>query len=261
MNGCPSGSIAASKHRRDQWRVDEQGLAFRVLLSPAAVAGRGPAIVLIHGIGMSHRYLSRLHDVLAHDRAVYSIDLPGFGGLPKPGTDVDVVAMASALGRVIESLNAGPVVLVGHSMGAQWVVEVGAQRPELVTDVVVIGPVADSEHRSLLSQTIALAKDTFGETPAINAIVFTDYLRCGVPWYLAQVRHMLSYRIEDRVAVLSVPLLVVRGSRDPIAGLEWCRRLRDAAVRARLVLIPGRYHVAQQSAPKTVAAALLANVT
>jgi pimeloyl-ACP methyl ester carboxylesterase len=261
MNGRAPGSTAARKDHHDEWRVDEGGLAFRVLLSSPTVVGLRPAIVLIHGIGMSHRYLSRLHDVLAQDRAVYSIDLPGFGGLPKPRTDVSVTAMASALGGVIESLNAGPVVLVGHSMGSQWVVEVGAHRPEQVTDVVVIGPVADAEHRSLASQLIALARDSFGETPAINAIVLTDYLRCGVPWYLAQVRHMLTYRIEDRVSVLSMPLLVIRGSRDPIAGLEWCRRLRDSALRARLVLIPGHHHVAQHSAPKAVAAAILAHVT
>jgi pimeloyl-ACP methyl ester carboxylesterase len=261
MNGRPPGSTAARKDHRDEWRVEVDGLAFRVLLSSPPGAGPGPAIVLVHGIGMSHRYLSRVNDVLAQHRAVYSIDLPGFGGLPKPGIDVGVAAMASALGGVIESLNAGPVVLVGHSMGAQWVVEVGAQRPELATDVVVIGPVADAEHRSLASQLIALVRDTFGETPAINAIVLTDYLRCGVPWYLAQVRHMLTYRIEDRVSALSMPLLVIRGSRDPIAGLEWCRRLRDSAVRARLVLIPGHHHVAQQSAPTAVAAAILAHVT
>ncbi|WP_407662207.1 alpha/beta fold hydrolase [Microbacterium timonense] len=240
--------------------MNEDGLAFRVLSSSPAVASPRPAIVLIHGIGMSHRYLSRLHDVLAQHRAVYSIDLPGFGGLPKPGRDVSVSAMASALGRVIGSLNAGPVVLVGHSMGAQWVVELAAERPGNVTDVVVIGPVVDAAHRSLASQTVALARDTLGETLAINAIVFTDYLRCGVPWYLAQVRHMLTYRIEDRVSALAVPLIVIRGSRDPIAGLEWCRRLRDSAVRSHLVLIPAHHHVAQQSAPKAVAAAILAHV-
>ena len=72
------------------------GLSFRVLESGEPAPGR-PAIVLVHGIGVSHRYLSRLHDVLAKGRKVYSIDLPGFGGLPKPARDVDVPAMADAL--------------------------------------------------------------------------------------------------------------------------------------------------------------------
>jgi pimeloyl-ACP methyl ester carboxylesterase len=243
---------------RDQWRLYVDGLAFGVIASRGA-ADR-PALVLVHGIGVSHRYLSRLHDVLAEQRTVFSIDLPGFGGLPKPVHDVDVATMAAALATVIETLQTGPVVLVGHSMGSQWVVELTAERPDLVAHVVAMGPVADARHRSMLAQTIALARDTLGEPPDINAIVFSDYLRCGVPWYLTQLRHMLTYPIEDRVPALIRPLLVIRGSRDPIAGLEWCRMLRERAAAASLVVIPGQHHVAQHSAPRAVAAAILAHV-
>ncbi len=245
----------------DVWRVEVDALAFRVLASGPEGTATRPAIVLVHGIGVSHRYLSRLHDVLAAERRVFSIDLPGFAGLPKPSTDLDVPAMAQGLGRVIDSLGVAPVVLVGHSMGTQWVVEASLQRPDLVTDVVIMGPVADVAHRSMLAQSAALAVDTLGEPPGVNAIVLTDYLRCGVPWYLTQLRHMLAYRLEERVPDLPCPLLVVRGSRDPIAGLEWCRRLRDAAPAGRLVQIPGGFHVAQHSAPRAVASAILAHVT
>src|SRR5690606_18196642 len=136
----------------------------------------------IHGIGMSHRYLSRLHAVLAEDGPVFSIDLPGFAGLPKPGSDLDVETMARALAEIIDRLGIAPAVLVGHSMGAQWVSEVARERPDLVARLVLIGPVADAAHRTLLAQARALAVDSFGESPMTNAIVFTDYVRCGVPW-------------------------------------------------------------------------------
>ena len=242
-----------------QWRADIGPLAFRVLTSTGPRGSSRAPAVLVHGIGMSHRYLSRLHDLLALEGPVFSIDLPGFGGLPKPGTDVDVPAMAAALGDVIESLEVPPAVLVGQSMGCQWVVELAVQRPDLIAHVVTIGPVVDAAHRTFMAQSIALAVDTLGEPPAANALVFTDYLRCGVPWYLAQLRHMLRYRIEDRAAELNRPLLIVRGGRDPIAGQEWCRRLRDTAADARLVLVPGHHHNAQQSAPRAVASAIQAH--
>lgn len=242
-----------------QWRADLGRLAFRVLASAGPSDGDRAPIVLIHGIGMSHRYLAKLHDLLAAEGPVYSIDLPGFGGLPKPGADVDVAAMAAALGEVVASLGLPPVVLVGQSMGCQWVVELAVQRPDLVAHVVTIGPVVDAAHRTVLAQSTALAVDTLGESPGANALVFTDYLRCGVPWYLTQLRHMLRYRIEDRAAELTRPLLIVRGGRDPIAGQEWCRRLRDAAPDARLVVIPGHHHNAQQSAPRAVASAIQAH--
>lgn len=220
----------------------------------------GPrAIVLVHGIGMSSRYLSRLHDALLPHADVHSVDMPGFAGLPKPGRAVDVETMAAALGEVVASLDAGPVVVVGHSMGTQWAVELSVQRPDLVSHVAIIGPVVDVGHRSAFAQTRALCIDTLLESPAANWIVATDYLRCGVPWYVSQLRAMLDYALEERVVRLAVPLLVIRGERDPIAGPEWCRLLRDRAPVAALVHIPGRPHNAQWSAPRAVAGAILAH--
>jgi pimeloyl-ACP methyl ester carboxylesterase len=90
--------------------------------------------------------------------------------------------------------------------------------------------------------------------------VLVDYLRCGPRWYSQQLPFMLGYRIEDRVGDLTVPVLVLRGGKDPIAGLEWCRQLRDNARRGALVIIPGSHHVAQMSAPRAVASAILAHV-
>lgn len=240
---------------RTTWRADQGRLAFRVHANPAQATNR-PPVVLVHGIGMSHRYFSRLQDVLGEGHAVFSVDLPGFGGLPKPGTDVDIPTMAAALAGVVAGLGVGPCVLVGHSMGAQWVVELAAQRPDLVSHAVVIGPVSDSEHRSVAAQSLALGLDCLGEPPLANAIVFTDYVRCGIPWYLTQVRHMIAYPIEERVADLRVPLLVLRGERDPIAGMRWCRMLRDRAGEGDLAVIPGSRHVAQFSRPRAVADAI-----
>ncbi|MBT2485949.1 MULTISPECIES: alpha/beta fold hydrolase [unclassified Microbacterium] len=240
-----------------QRRVDVADLAFRVIDSARPPRSVGPTVVLVHGIGMSHRYLSRLRDVLAASTRVISIDLPGFAGLPKPQSDVDVPRMGRALADVIATLGEDRIVLVGHSMGAQWVVEAAAHRPELVAAVVAIGPVVDERHRTVWAQARALAVDTLGETPQINLIVFTDYLRCGIPWYLRQVRHMIAYPTEHRVRELTMPLLVMRGEDDPVAGRAWCRRLRDAAPVSRLVEIPGQHHVAQQSAPRAVASAIL----
>lgn len=243
--------------RPDIRRVGEDELPFGVVVDEAPGADTDARVfVLVHGIGMSHRYLRRLHRELAKSSMVMSVDLPGFGGTPKPEIDLDVTAMADALASLISALSPAPVVLVGHSMGAQWVVETARRRPDLVAQVVVIGPVVDDEHRTLPAQLRALALDTLREAPLANLIVFTDYVRCGIPWYLTQLRHMLAYRIEDAARDLRMPLLVIRGSKDPVAGRGWCRRLRDAAPMSAFVEVPGRPHVAQHSAPRAVASAM-----
>jgi pimeloyl-ACP methyl ester carboxylesterase len=123
---------------------------------------------------------------------------------------------------------------------------------------VLVGPVADERHRSLPGQAAALFVDTLRETPGANALVLTDYLRCGIRWYLAQLRHMLDFALEREVGRVRVPVLVLRGARDPVAGPQWCRRVRDAAASGRLVEVAGRAHNVQHSAPRTVAAVLSA---
>jgi pimeloyl-ACP methyl ester carboxylesterase len=238
--------------------VDPQGREFRVFSSHGKPGD--PVYVLVHGIGMSHRSLERLHTVLAENATVHTVDLPGFGGVPKPGGDLDVPTMAAALGRVIDGLGATRVVAVGQSMGAQWVTELAAQRPDLVSHVATIGPAVDVRHRTAIRQGVALAVDCTRELPGTNAIVIADYIRCGLPWFMAQLRHMLAYPLEERVDLLRMPLLVVRGGWDPVAGRRWSRQVRDRGRNAQLVEIPRRPHHAQRSAPRAVASAIRAFV-
>jgi len=226
------------------------GLTFRSFSSRRPGS---PVFVLVHGIGMSHRYLTRLHEELARDAEVHSIDLPGFGGLPKPRRSPDIAGMAGALGGVLDELGVWRAVLIGHSMGAQWVVELGVQRPDLAEAVVAIGPVTDDRRRNALVQAWCLAHDSALEPPRPNLIVFTDYVRCGPIWYARQARHMLRYAIEERVELLTAPLLVIRGRNDPIARQGWSERLRARAVRGSLAVVPGHRHVVQFTAAQRVA--------
>ena len=107
---------------------------------------------------------------------------------------------------------------------------------------------------------MALTLDTVGEPLDANVAVLTDYLRCGPIWYTKQLSLMLRFRIEERIKKLTMPVLVLRGGKDPIAGLAWCRRLRDAAATGVLVEVPGSHHVVQMSAPRAVASAILAHL-
>lgn len=240
-------------------RIAIDGCVFRVISTPHARTD-APVIVLLHGIGMSHRYFEPLRRMLAIDAHVVSIDLPGFARLPKPPHDLDIARMADLLAKLMPSASERASVVVGHSMGAQWAVELAVRHPARVSMLVGIGPVTDAAHRDLGAQGRALAIDTLRESPLSNVVVFTDYLRTGVRWYLRQVRHMLGYRLEDRVRELTVPLLLIRGGIDPVSGREWCRSIRDWAARSRLIEIPRAPHVAQRSSPRAVASAILAHI-
>lgn len=236
--------------RIEQFR-SRTGLAYRVHTSPARATGL-PVFVLLHGIGMSHRYLARLHRELEPHGTVMSFDLPGFGGTPKPSEPVTVETYAEVIAWALRRAGVTRCVVVGHSMGSQFAVELARQHPSLVSHAVLMGPVVDARRRSILRQAVALAVDSLGETPSANAIVFTDYLRCGPKWYLTALPQMMAYPTEDRIPDVAVPVLVLRGTRDPIAGAVWSAALAARAPLGRMVELPGN-HVVQHSVPDRVA--------
>jgi len=64
--------------------VQVNGLTVRVRTTPVPDDTAPPQspYVLVHGFGMTHRYLERLGTQLAADGVVHFVDLPGFGTDP-----------------------------------------------------------------------------------------------------------------------------------------------------------------------------------
>ncbi|WNB84366.1 alpha/beta fold hydrolase [Cellulomonas sp. ATA003] len=214
-----------------------------------------PPFVLVHGIGMSGRYFRPLVDVLARGSHVLAVDLPGFGASGRPGPALDVPALADVVAALLDRLAADGVpapVLVGHSMGCQVVTEVLAAHPGVATGGVLIGPVVDDDARSAVRQGLRLLRDARHEPMRVNALITADYLRAGPRRYLATLPHMLGYRIHERIAQVTDPVLVVRGANDPIAPSSWVRRLADSAPRGTATEVPDAGHVAMYSHPEAV---------
>lgn len=246
-------------NRPERFEVEAAGHLGHVFASrPAAPSASGPAVVLIHGIGVSHRYLQRLHRQLARSVDTYSIDLPGFGATPTPDHTLSVAEHATYILGALEQLGVLEFVVAGHSMGTQFAIEAALQQPQRIPHVVLMGPVVNDRRRTVAQQALALGRDClFFESPSSNGLVLTDYLRCGLVWYLKNLRLMLEYRIEDRIGAVTAPILVMRGEHDPVAPLDWCRRLAARAATAKCVEIGGTGHVIQHNRAVEVAQNIL----
>lgn len=241
--------------------VQVEGLTLRVRTTPGPgtpAAARRTPYVLVHGLGMTHRYFDRLRAELAEDATVHAVDLPGFGADPRPEAHLDTEDQAVLLLKTLTALGIDSCTFVGHSLGTQFSTAATLQHPDLVDHLVLIGPTADRRRRTILQQALALGIDSLRESIPVNWMVFTDYLLTGVPWYLGQLREMMTYRLEHAVEEVDCPLLVVRGAHDSIAGAPWCRELAARAPRGSFVEIPDQPHVVQHLAAGAVAAEIIA---
>lgn len=210
---------------------------------PNAPSPGGPAVLLIHGIGMTSASLEPVARALAATHRAVCITMPGHGSTPRPDRRLTVGDFASVAGEVADRLGLRTVIVVGQSMGAQMSVELARRRPELVAGLVLIGPVVDDRHPTAVDQGLALALDSTRERLLTNLIVTRDYLRCGIRWFATTLQSMLAYSTITRAADVTAPTIIVRGSGDPIAGSEWVVRLAGAMPDARVATLPGVHHV------------------
>jgi pimeloyl-ACP methyl ester carboxylesterase len=107
-----------------------------------------PAIVLLHGLTATHRYVvmgSKALERAGHDVLAY--DARGHGASdPAPSPDAYTYAdLAGDLVRVLDEAGIERAVLAGASMGAHTAVRVALEHPERVAGLVVVTPAYDPE--------------------------------------------------------------------------------------------------------------------
>lgn len=201
---------------------------------------------------MSRRYFLPLAATLAQHGSVHIIEFPGPGwtgtALPPP-TPID---SAMVIDHLLGELGVSSCTVIGHSLGAQAATELAVRRPDLVTDVILIGPAVDTRHQTIPQQGMRLGVNSALESPALKLLQFVDCLRCGPRWYAAQLRSSMTYRLDQRLPLVTQPVVIIRGHRDLVAGHRWCQRLVAKAQHGRLLEIPGESHCVHHSDPSTI---------
>jgi pimeloyl-ACP methyl ester carboxylesterase len=200
--------------------------------------------VLVPGLGLDGRSSARLRALVAAE----VVRLPGMG-LAAPVPSLDALAA-----RLLAALGEGPVVLSGHSQGSQ-VVAVAATDPRVV-GVVLLGPTTDPRLRSvpgLGRQWLRTAvHEPLGSVPAILA----QWWRTGPRSMVALWRSASPDRIEDRLAAVPVPVVVVRGTRDRLCSADFAARVAASAPQGRVIELPGAAHMTPQTHPEEIAGIL-----
>ncbi|GJF09803.1 hypothetical protein NGTWS0302_24690 [Mycolicibacterium cyprinidarum] len=103
------------------------------------VAGSGPAILLIHGIGDNSTTWSTVQTQLAQRFTVIAPDLLGHGKSDKPRADYSVAAYANGMRDLLSVLEIDSVTVIGHSLGGGVAMQFAYQFPQLVNRMILVG--------------------------------------------------------------------------------------------------------------------------
>jgi len=105
------------------------------------VAGEGPPVVCLHGLGGTKASFLPTLSALADTNRVIAIDLPGFGDSDKPLTAAyDSRYFAGVVVNVLDALGIERADLIGNSMGGRVAIEAGLRTPDRVGRLVLLSP-------------------------------------------------------------------------------------------------------------------------
>lgn len=258
----PSRSYSPEYRRRTGERrvrfqsivTEVDGLAVYAIVSADPVPAAAPIVVLVHGLGLSHRYMMPGAEALADSGCrIFAPDLPGFGSSGHPEGVLDAPGLADALAAWMESAGLERAALLGNSFGCQIIADLAARRPERVERAVLQGPTTPPGERTWLQQFVRWRQNGPYNPPDLDPVTWGEYRRCRYRRLWRTFRHSLQDRIEDKLPHIAAPVLVVRGQCDPICRAPWVAEITRRLPDGRLVEIPAVAHTLCYAAPVELA--------
>jgi pimeloyl-ACP methyl ester carboxylesterase len=232
-------------------------------------------IVFAHGLLFS----TRQYDAqVAHLRERYrcvAYDHRGQGLSPPSPGPYDMDTLADDAAALVRELGA-PVHFVGLSMGGFVGLRLAARRPQLLRSLVLIDSAADREPRPNVPRyrAMALMARAFGYRPLIRPvmrILFGRAFRADparAELRRAQELHLLGLRepatraaleavitrkaVEDELAAIRTPTLILHGEADAAIPLKRARRMASAIPGARYLPVARAGHMASIEEPEAV---------
>ncbi|MGW0820592.1 alpha/beta fold hydrolase [Streptomyces sp. NPDC002845] len=250
-----------------------------------ARVGTGEPLLLLHGIGHHRQAWDPVVDILATERDVIALDLPGFGESPAlpEGLRHDLPTMNTALGALCEALEIERPHVAGNSLGGLLALELG--REKLVRSVTALSPAgfwSEAERRYAFGvlltmrylarrMPVPLVERMSRTTAGRTALTSTIYARPGrrspeavaaetlalanATGFEETLRAGGSVQFVDDVS--GVPVTVAWGARDRLLVRRQGVRAKHVIPRARLVRLPGCGHVPMNDDPALVARVIL----
>jgi pimeloyl-ACP methyl ester carboxylesterase len=259
------------------------------------LAGSGPPLLLIHGIGDESESWMPVLPALAERFTVLAPDLLGHGSSDKPRADYSVAAFSNGMRDLLDVLDIDRVTVVGHSLGGGVAAQLAYQYPERVERMVLVGTGGVGREVSPVLRAAAAPLSELGMAPLMvpgaNEVVGAvlgvlgrlgvdigldagevSRVLAGMPDRRRRAAFSRTLRaVVDRRGQLvtmldrayladSMPVLLVWGERDGVIPVEHAHRAHEAIPGSRLSVYEGAGHFPHHADPERFVAELVAFV-
>lgn len=231
----PIGKLAS------EWTI-VHGLSIHVRVSINPVPAEVPAIIMVHGLVVSSRYMVPTALRLAPYYHIYALDLPGFGKSGKPSHVLNIMELADFVADWMQAIGLKQATLLGNSLGCQVIVDLALRHPEHISQIILLGPTTDPRARTAYQLMVRWLLNATREPLSLFPIVIRDYLDAGLRRFVCTFRYMLQDRIERHLPHVPNPGLVVRGSDDPIVPQHWAEEATRLLPHGQLAVIARATH-------------------
>lgn len=214
------------------------------------------AIVLVHGVGVSSRYLAPLAVRLGSRFRVLAPDLPGFGESARPVNVLTLMELADVLPALLDAEGIERAHFFGNSVGCQVLVELALRHPSRIAKLVLQGPTVDRSRRNWPQQLAYWILAGAHERFSLGEVLLRDYAQAGLKRCIRTFDDALAQPLDEKLPQVEHPTLVVRGRLDPIVTAEWAEHVARLLPNGRCVVVEGA-HALNYSAPEALCAAMV----
>jgi pimeloyl-ACP methyl ester carboxylesterase len=233
--------------------------------------GRGEPIVMLHSSASSSAQWRSAAELLSDRYRVLAPDLHGYGGTsPWAGRAAFRLEHEASIVCSLLARAGGDAHLVGHSFGGAVALHVARTRPDLLSSLTVIEPVAF--HLLRREDVAALVEIMEVANGVANALACGDYFggmarfvdywsgpgawetvaperRAGFAARLGKVALDFEATLNEPAMLrdfreIAIPTLVVQGSRSPRPTRRICELLAYVLPDAQLAIVEGAGHMA-----------------
>jgi len=241
--------------------------------------GKGPPLLLIHGLGASTFTWRFVVPELAKTHRVIAVDLKGFGQSDKPFDErYSVVDQAELLAQLIEEKDLRNLTLVGHSFGGGvallLALEANQRLDSRITKLVLLDTIAYPQHIPvffrlldvpLVSQIgVRMVPPSVQTRVALEIAYFDDSKidpaeieTYAAPLKTAAGKHAMIHsarqilpediaELSERYKTMTLPTLILWCDHDRIVPLEVGLRLRRTLPNSTLRLVQDCGHMPQE---------------